>query len=380
MSLLPCFRKILEKIVEVKLQNHLDNNNLLSDIQFGFRRGKSTEHAIHSMVKDIHSSFDENKICIGIFLDIKKAFDSLDRSILLNKLRYYGICDNELKWFETYLANRKQFVTYNNCSSETRRVDFGVPQGGVVSPLLFLVYINDIVNCSNLIGCVLYADDTNLYLSSNKIDDLYLRANHALSNFKNWFDSNKLSLNADKTKYMIFHRKQRQLPSCIHKLYLDNLEVEKVNYAKFLGVVLDPHLSWNCHIANLSRKLSKYVPILYRIRNLCTPRSLKLIYNCLIYSNLIYCNSVWGYCKSVALNPLIVIHKKIVRALAGVGYNHHTTEIFNDLSFLNIRKINEYMVGIFTYKCLANEEFSTWFDYRTTNYVTRASEANPLTH
>ena len=129
---------------------------------------------------------------------------------------------------------------------------------------------------------------------------------------------------------------------------------------------------------NLSRKLSKYVPILYRIQNLCTPRSLKLIYNCLIYSNLIYCNSVWGYCRSVALNPLIVTHKKIVRALAGVGYNHHTTEIFNDLSFLNIRKINEYMVGIFAYKCLANEEFSTWFDYRTTNYVTRASETNPL--
>ena len=146
----------------------------------------------------------------------------------------------------------------------------------------------------------------------------------------------------------------------MHELYLDNLEVEKGNFAKFVGIVLDPHLSWNYHVANLSQKLSKYVPILYRIRNLCTIRSLKLIYNCFIYSNTIYYNSVWGYCKSVAVNPLIVT----------------TTEIINDLSFLNIRKMNDYMFGTFAYKCPANEEFSNLFDYRTTNYVTRASDGN----
>ena len=121
-------------------------------------------------------------------------------------------------------------------------------------------------------------------LASNNINDLYLRANHALSYFKNWFVSYKLTLNAGKTKYMIFHRKQRQIPSCIHKLCTDNLEAEKINFVYFLAVVLDPHLSYKfiTNIENKLRKLSKYVSILYRIRNLCTPRSLKLIYNCLI--------------------------------------------------------------------------------------------------
>ena len=138
------------------------------------------------------------------------------------------------------------------------------------------------INRSYFARCVLYADDTNLYLSSSSISNRFATANEALTEYKGWFDANKLTLNAGKTQYMVFHRKQRTLPATL---------------AKFLGVIIDSNLSWNLHISNLSRKLAKYSPILYRIRKHCMNKPLKLIYSCLIYSNLIYCISVWGHCK-----------------------------------------------------------------------------------
>ena len=229
-SLLSSFSKILEKIIEKQLNQYLYENNILTQNQCGFRRGRSTEHAIHTMVKSIHGSFNEDKFSVGIFLDIKKAFDSLDRNILLQKLKYYGIAGIEWRWFQSYLSDRRQLTMYNNCPSDIKRVDFGVPQGGIVSPLLFLVYINDIVNCSNLAECVLYADDTNLYMSSSSISDLFTTANVALAEYKGWFNANKLTLNAGKTQYMVFHRKQRTLPATLDKIYLNGVEVSHLEF------------------------------------------------------------------------------------------------------------------------------------------------------
>ena len=139
---------------------------------------------------------------------------------------------------------------------------------------------------------------------------IYLPQLIKLLRSKGWFDANKLTLNAGKTQYMVLHRKQRTLPATSDKLYLDGNEVEKLTYAKFLGVIIDSNLSLNHHISNVSWKVAKYIPILFRIRKYCMTKALKLIYDCLIYSNLIYCNSAWGHCKKNALSPLIVIHKK----------------------------------------------------------------------
>ena len=155
----------MEKVVEVRLQNYLESKNLFSRNQFGFRRKMGTENAIHSIVSDIHNSFNCNKFVLGVFLDVKKAFDSLDRNILLEKLRYYGISGKEWDWFNSYLCNRRQTTVYNGSSSNMQRVDFGVPQGGSISPVLFLLYVNDMPNCSSTCKSLLYVDDTSLYLS-----------------------------------------------------------------------------------------------------------------------------------------------------------------------------------------------------------------------
>ena len=139
---------------------------------------------------------------------------------------------------------------------------------------------------------------------------------------------------------MIFHRKQKYVPTINHSLSLNEIELKRTFSIRFLGVILDPNLAWDDHIKNLTRKIAKYVPILYRIRNLCTRKSLMLIYNCLVYANLIYCNSVWGFCKSSALYPLVIKQKKIVRAIAGVGRLHHTDSIFDDFRLLKMESIN----------------------------------------
>ena len=155
-SLLPSFSKILEKIVEIKLQAHLSENYLLSNSQYGFRSGRGTENALHSVVEFMHQAFDENKFGMGIFLDVKKAFDSLDRGILLEKLKYYGILGTEWNWFRSYLTNWLQLTIYENCSSEFKKEDFGVPQGDIISPVIFIIYVNDIINCCRISNCVSY--------------------------------------------------------------------------------------------------------------------------------------------------------------------------------------------------------------------------------
>ena len=157
------YSKLLEgKVVVKQLSECLSSNNLISNQQFGFRNGRSTEHAIHSVVRDIHHEFNSNNYVLCIFLDIKKAFDSLDRKILLEKLKLFGINGTEWKWFKSYLSNRKQYTMNGEFASSILPVEFGVPQGGVLSTTLFLLFFNDLVNSSQLPKCVLYADDTSL--------------------------------------------------------------------------------------------------------------------------------------------------------------------------------------------------------------------------
>ena len=370
-SLLPSFGKILEKVIESQLVKHLESNFLLTGAQFGFRKGRSTEHAVHSLVRNIHNDMNDGKFVMGIFLDLKKAFDSLDRKILLEKLKWYGILNKEWEWFASYLCNRKQFTEYKDFTSALKCVEFGVPQGGVISPLLFLIFINDIVHCCFEARFILYADDTNVYLSSKNIDRIFLLANEALRQCEAWFKANKLTLNASKSQYLIFHRKQKTVPLFSHKLYSNNVELNRVYNTKFLGVILDANLTWDLHISNVARKLAKYAPLIRKLRNLLTHKALLLIYNCLVYSNMIYLNSVWGYCSQSASNPLIITQKKIVRAIAGARRNSHTQALYSHYRLLNFKSINKYMVAIFVYKCLESADFNNWFIHRQSGYITR---------
>ena len=162
-SILPVLSQILEKLVYSQVMDHLVQHNYLSNSQYGFRTQCSTEGALHDICTSIYDNFEEGNYCLGFFLDLRKAFDSLDRGILLEKLAAYGITGNELSWFTSYFRGRQQYVVYKNKPSSRRSVNYGTPQGSVLGPLLFLLYVNDIVHATNQVKFILFADDTNMF-------------------------------------------------------------------------------------------------------------------------------------------------------------------------------------------------------------------------
>ena len=203
-SILPSISKILEKIIYKRLYIFLNVNNLLVPNQFGFRKKHSTDYAIIQLLNKVTECFSNKKHLIGIFMDLSKAFDTIDHDILIYKLKRYGIHGLALSWIIDYLYNRKQYVSFQSSVSSKSNITCGVPQGSILGPLLFLVYINDIINSSSLLSFILFADDTNIFYSNKNFETLINVLNIEISKVLHWFLCNKLSLNISKTNFIRF--------------------------------------------------------------------------------------------------------------------------------------------------------------------------------
>jgi len=203
-SLLPSISKILEKIVHKRLYNFLNSNNLLIPNQYGFRKSHSTDYALIKLYDKIIHSLSNKEHTFGIFMDLSKAFDTINHEILINKLHNYGIRGTSLAWFKDYLKNRKQYVVYESEKSQELNITCGVPQGSILGPLLFILYINDIVKSSQLLTFIIFADDTNILYSHKDLNTAISTLNNELSKIQLWFKCNKLSLNIRKTNFMYF--------------------------------------------------------------------------------------------------------------------------------------------------------------------------------
>ena len=201
----------------------------------------------------ISQAMENREFSIGIFIDLAKAFDTIDHNILILKLAHYGVRGVVLNWFASYLHNRSQFVQLNNHTSACKPIVLGVPQGSVLGPLLFILYINDIVNCSHLLSPLLFADDTNLFYSNHNIDNLRITVDCELSKLSSWFSANRLSLNIAKTNYILFGNKP--IPTNF-KISIDNQPILRAYTVKFLGVIVDSRLSWNAHVDYICSKIA----------------------------------------------------------------------------------------------------------------------------
>ena len=377
-SILPSFSKILEKIASLQLFSYLESHSMLCNEQYGFRAHRSTELACQNAIRDIYRSFDQGMYTLGVFIDLAKAFDSLDRSILLEKLKHFGIRNVELAWFISYFSARKQYVVYNNFSSSLLPVNYGVPQGSIVGPMLFLLFINDIVKSSSDMKFILFADDTTVFASGKCLTNLVALTNEALRKIKLWLERNRLTLNENKTQFVVFHRKRRAYP-VVNNVYLGDSVVKRVDNVKFLGVHIDCNLTWIYHINHVTKILSKFTSIMYKLKHQINNSTLLLIYNSLVYPNLIYCLSIWGTTSKSHLNKVFLAQKKIIRLIGGLSLREHTGPVFVENKLLSFENASIYMCLLFVYKMLFFHNDLTWFSfYANPSYNTRYSTLRNL--
>ena len=368
-SLLTSISKVIEKVVHIQLSNYLKEKKLLYISQYGFRGDHSTELASLELIDRIHIDLDSKKCPIAVFMDLSKAFDTLDHDILLYKLSRYGVKDKELSWFRSYLTGRKQFVDINGTQSELLETKTGVPQGSILGPLLFLIYMNDIPNCSKIFKFILYADDTSLLNSIQLSMSIECKLaveniNSELSKISDWLSVNKLSLNVKKTKYMVFHHRNKKIPAVIN-LRINSIAIERVANFNFLGLMVNENLSWKSHINLISTKLSKSIGVLNKLKHILPKNVLRMLYCSLILPYLNYSLLAWGF-DLVRLNKL---QKRAIRTITCSKYNAHTEPIFRKLNLLKLEDIftlnllkfyfkfmNQTLPGYFkTSFCLTNQ-------------------------
>uniref|UniRef100_A0A672Z783 Reverse transcriptase domain-containing protein n=3 Tax=Sphaeramia orbicularis TaxID=375764 RepID=A0A672Z783_9TELE len=347
-SLLPQFSKILEKLFVKRLDDYIDKYRILNDHQYGFRKNRSTSLAVMEFAENIATAVDQKQHTVGVFIDLRKAFDTIDHSILLRKCEMYGIRGVTQNWLKSYLQNRSQYVSIGNTNSQLRNVTCGVPQGSVLGPKLFILYLNDIFMASSKLKFTIFADDTNLLYSGVNMKQILEIVEKELSKLKKWFDVNKLSLNEDKTKFMVFGGARG---SDDIKLKINEIEIERVYETKFLGVIIDHKLCWKPQIEYIKRKMSKAVAILYKTRDLLSKKCLHMLYCSLVMPYMSYCVEIWGNVYKTNLDPIIKLQKKAIRVINKAGYLQSSNPLFVEsglLKFLDIvyLKTMEFMFHV----------------------------------
>ena len=373
-SLLSIFDKIIEKIMHSRLYLFLEEHQILFKNQFGFKRNCSTMHSLIEITEKIKESIDNGKYGCGIFIDLKKAFDTVNHKILLLKLEHYGVRGNLLKWFESYLTDRKQYVFYNGVSSEVMNITCGVPQGSVLGPLLFLIYINDLPNISDKLQFFLFADDTNIYFDSYDLKSIEKIVNEELKKLTLWLNVNRLALNVSKTNFVIF-RANKPLYHNV-TLIMNKKALEQKDHVKYLGVLVDEHLRWDYHINHVAKKIGRGVGILSKLRQYLNPKMLMNVYYCLIYSHISYGIQAWGAASKESLKKLVTLQKKAIRILSNkqhfqiygetAGPLPTAEPLFKKLDILTLNDIFQLNVLNFVYSTLSYDSppiFWDWFTY-----------------
>ena len=351
-SVLPALSKILERLLNNRLMKYLELNNLLSSQQFGFRAGKSTDMAVGSLVEHLVRHLNKKQKALAIFLDLAKAFDTVSIPHLLLKLEAFGIRGTQLNLFSDYLTNRTQCVRINDNVSDELSITFGVPQGSVLGPTLFLIYINNLCSLHLHNGTVFtFADDTALLFASDSWVEVFQDAQNGFNIVFEWLRANVLTLNVDKTKYITFTIRPQDQPHLqnlnilAHRCNINSLtcnscpELKNVEQIKYLGIILDYKLSFHQHIHSLTSRLRKLIFIFKNLRSVADNNILKMVYFATTQSILSYCVASWGGAPKTVLLKLERAQRAIIKVSLSLPYTYPTKDLYQRFQVLTVRQL-----------------------------------------
>lgn len=363
-SLLGIFSKILEKIVNKRLQKYLEQNSLLSPRQFGFRHKMSTEDAVNTLVESVADHLEGNRKCIGAFLDLAKAFDTVPVELLLKKLENIGIRGLPLEWFRSYLTDRRQCVRLDQVVSDELPIRFGVPQGSVLGPTLFNIFLNNIHEVLPPDAeAICYADDTVVLFSDKSWEGAILKAEQGLGVLKGWLDGNLLTLNASKTKYLCFHKTKSSAPNfpTVLRLHYDCDQsicscqiIDRASDIKYLGIVVDENLSFKKHIGATAARIRKLIYVMKLLRSSADLETLRLVYTSLGESLISYCIPVWGGSGVTAMLILERAQRAVLKTMCGKPYRYPTIALFKETQVLSVRQLYTLKMCLKTHRKVLN--------------------------
>ena len=377
-SLLSCFEKILERLMCKRMLDFLKKHKILYKLQFGFRESHSTSLALIEAMNEIYSKLDEGKFVLGVFLDLKKAFDTIDHQILLKKLEHYGFRGVVNTWLSSYLSDRKQFTYVNGYCSNLGAINTGVPQGSVLGPILFTLYVNDMANAIQL-QPRLFADDTNIFASGRDNDALIYDTNIELQKLHTWFKANRLKLSIEKTSYCIYSPKRNQ-PS--HKTNVRIREdIKRSSYVKYLSLTIDEKLTWEKHIEELGSKIVRYASIFRKVRHLLPKMCLKSLYNAFIQCKIDYGVQIYGDASKKLIKSTQIHQNRVLKILQHRNHLASTNTIHREFNVLKVSDQHEMkilkLMHLHTHnKTKLPEVLQNLFQTRTSahRYPTRSSD------
>ena len=378
-SVLPILSKFLERIVHNQVYAYLTDNNLLTVCQSGFRTKHSTVSSLIRFTDFCFEQIDKGNYIGMVALDLRKAFDTVNHQILLSKLKLYGFDDTCLSWFNSYLSNRTQLVSINDTLSNTEFVTCGVPQGSILGPLLFILYINDLTACAKYCDINMFADDTMFYYAAKNIDLVKSNLQTDLVNISEWLCANKLSLHIGKTNCMVVGS-VKKVKDKNHELnlMLNNENVEQTDNVKYLGVHLDENLKFDEHVDKLVGKINRGLGILKRSSFVVEKDSLLTIYNTIILPHFDYCAVVWGSCNDTLITRLQRLQNRAMRIILKCPFRTHISTMLNDLNWMCLRQRIFYLQCVWMWKVnhgLVPEYLSSKFKTNS-SYSTRFSNSN----
>jgi hypothetical protein len=377
-SLLSLFSKIFEKIIKARLLDYTEQNNFLTKSQYGFRKRSSTTLAVTDLISSIEFSRNSGKHTLALFLDLRKAFDTVNHELLLNKLQLYGFRGPSLKLLTSYLIGRSQITLIGNVSSSLKLINHGVPQGSVLGPLLFLLYINDFQNCADGVDIKLFADDAAALMSHENVDYLYIWAEQIISKFFGWLTGNRLSLCWEKTLSMFFHANKRHQNYAVPNLRFQGTNITHSPCTKYLGFFLDEDLSMKSHCLNMSMKLRKWVGIFHKISPFLTREIKYLLYYSLFQSILLYGIEVYYHAAQKYLKPLQILQNRALKALFHMDRLCPSADIYSQLKIANIDSLYQSRCPLLLWQILKDPPklnihllFSNLSSFESHKYTTR---------